>query len=842
MFDRFLDRFAEVVTSRRRTVIALLASVVVFAALQLPRLETDSSPENLIISFGGYERDIRDFHSYFGDTDSVAALLIVADDVRSREALSYIHTLSRLFQEHPHVVRVESLTVTPLPGASPPNSGATLDDLDSGDLDLDDLDEATELSEGAIDPRIEAALETLVHDDAEHFPMGLYSIAERVGDGSQDLRGVVRGETVTVEEAQTIANAIDDAPLARGRLISQDRHVASVVLFLDPELGTGSRRLEVVHEMNELLAAHPPPSGIAVFPAGIPHLRAAISDAMIADQTFLVPLSLLVCALLLYASFRWIAGVVLPIAMVGMTVTIVLGFMARSGEPLTTLMNTLPTLPIIMGISEAGHVIGRYVEETRRTSERTLAARRAIRLLMIACFLTSFTTAIGFGSLTVAQTEMLQRFGIVAALGVMVTYMILITFIPAAVTYFIPPTALSRSHGPQKGWLEAALVAWTAKIARRPGIVLTLTLLAIMPCLWAYASIRVDTTLLDTFDPNDPIVVSTRLVERHLDGIRPLEIHISTNGSTDVRDPALLAAFDRIASWATHEQGVLRTTTPSDFLWETWRRLAGIGAEQPRTPFRSREQVDALITLLDRIEPNPAMSYMTSDGQHARVEIRLADIGAQRSIALIRGIEEKAREELSSFDGVEVDFLGEAYIGSHGITAVVDDMFGSLSLSAFVIFLTIGLLFRSGRLGVLAIPPNVIPQVGTVAWMVLRGIPLNASTAIVFSVAIGVSVDLTIHGFARLVEEERRGMRRRAAVVRAARSTGRAIVVSCATLVLGFSVLLLSGFVPVRQFGELIAVALTLSLLATLVFQPAMLMVFGGPSFRSKSLPKSITD
>src|SRR6185369_2443654 len=103
----------------------------------------------------------------------------------------------------------------------------------------------------------------------------------------------------------------------------------------------------------------------------------------------------------------------------------------------------------------------------------------------------------------------------------------------------------------------------------------------------------------------------------------------------------------------------------------------------------------------------------------------------------------------------------------------------------------------------------------------------NASTAIVFSVAIGVSVDLTTHGFARLVEEEERGLLRRAAILRSARSTGRAIVVSCVTLILGFAVLLLSGFVPIRQFGELIAAALTFSLLATLVFQPALLMIFG---------------
>jgi predicted RND superfamily exporter protein len=580
--------------------------------------------------------------------------------------------------------------------------------------------------------------------------------------------------------------------------------------------------------MDAWLRAHPPPRGAALHAAGIPHLRAAIQDAMLADQTFLVPLSVLVCVLLLYASFRWTAGVVLPIAMVGLTAASVLGLMALFGEPLSILMNTLPTLLIIMGIGEAVHVVSRYVEESRRASDRVEASRRAIRKLMVACFLTSFTTAVGFGSLIVAQTEMLRRFGVVAAIGVMVGYVILITFVPAAITYFRPPPGLAQRLGTRKGWLEGSLVRATAAIAQRPLAVVIASVLLLVPCAWAYASMEVDTALLETFDDDDAIAVSTHLVERHLDGILPLQIHVSSDGRTDARDPRVLAALDRVARFAEAQDGVLRTTAPSDALWDTWRRIAGIGPDERRAPFRSQAQVGALVTLLDRMEPNPSLAWLTRDGRDARVEVRLADIGSRRSIALIHAVEARARRELAPFEGLEVAVLGEAFIGTHGVTAVVDDLFGSLALSAIVIFLTIGLLFRSPRLGVLAIPPNVIPQIGTVAWMVLRGIPLNAGTAIVFSVAIGVSVDLTIHGFARFAEEQRRGMARRAAVIRVARTTGRAIVTSCTTLVIGFSVLLTSGFVPVRHFGELIAVALALSLAATLVFQPAMMMLLAG--------------
>ena len=812
MLDETLDRFARTVTRRRRLVIAAVVGVTVFCASQLPRLTPDPSPEKLILSHGGYEDEAREFRARFGDTDSVVALLVAADDVTTQPVLQYVHRLSLHFRGEPSVVRVESLTVTPLPGALPPDAATET---------LDELGETEELA-----PSLTAALEVLMASEPERFPMGLLSVANRVGDGRQDLRGVVRGEEVTAAEAEAIAAAIDDTPLVLGRLVSRERRLAAVVLFLDPALGTGPARIDAVHAIDAWLAASPPPRGASIHAAGLPHVRAAIQDAMIADQTFLVPLALLLCALLLYASFRWVAGVILPIAMVAMSVVCVIGTMALIGEPLSILMNTLPTLLIIMGISEAVHVVGRYTEESRRTRDRVEAAGRTLRKLMVACFLTSFTTAIGFGSLVVAETDHLQRFGVAAALGVMVTYALLITFIPAVISYFPRPVVRQARRA---GWLEAWLVRATAAITRRPAPILLGTLLVMVPCGYGYGAIDVDTALLETFDEDDPIAVSTRLVERHLDGILPLEIHLRSDGRTDVRDPAVLAALDRVARWAEAQEGVLRTSAPADLLWASWRRIAGVGASEPRTAFRSREQVDALITLLDRIAPNPTLTSMTSDGRHARLEVRLADIGAQRSIALIAAIEARARRELAHFEGLEVALLGEAFISSHGVTAVVDDLFGSLALSALLIFVTIGVLFRSARLGVLAIPPNLIPQVGTVGWMILRGVPLNAGTAIVFSVAIGVSVDLTIHGFARLVEEERRGMNRRAALLRVARSTGRAMVMSCATLVLGFSVLMLSGFVPVRHFGELIAVALTLSLATTLVFQPAMMMRFGGP-------------
>src|SRR5688500_14412112 len=214
MFDRALDSFARAVTQRRKLVLFGVLGVTILCATQLPNLQTDSAPEKLIVSFGGYEAEAREFRERFGNPDSVVALLVRADDVTARPALQYVHDLSLRFQREPRIERVESVTITPL------------FDADAPEESLDDLGE-----EPVLEPRFEAAIETLIASEPERFPMGLLTVAERVGGG--ELRGAVRGDDVTREEAAALETALQDSPLVVGRLVSRDRKLAAVVLFID---------------------------------------------------------------------------------------------------------------------------------------------------------------------------------------------------------------------------------------------------------------------------------------------------------------------------------------------------------------------------------------------------------------------------------------------------------------------------------------------------------------------------------------------------------------------------------------------------------------------------------
>ena len=236
--------------------------------------------------------------------------------------------------------------------------------------------------------------------------------------------------------------------------------------------------------------------------------------------------------------------------------------------------------------------------------------------------------------------------------------------------------------------------------------------------------------------------------------------------------------------------------------------------------FRSEEQVRALCGLVASGVADPMSRYVTADGSRARIEVRLADRGSRRTLAMLSRFEERAAE----LRGVRVVFSGEAWDASRGLERIVNSL-GGLASTIGVIFLVMTLLFRSVRLGLLSIPPNALPLAMTLAYMVLRGIPLHAATVIVFTVSVGLTVDGSTHVIARFREESGGGGTIEELLHRTMASSGRGVVLSSLTLLIGYGALLFSAFEPVRLFGELSAVAIGAALVAQLLLLPALLAV-----------------
>ena len=845
-----MDWLARLVTERRKLVVWVSVLVTLAFATQIPKLTADPAPESLLSSFEGEEYALiqQHFEQWFGKRREAVLLLVEADDVLSRGTLQRVQDISLYFAEKPWVEKVASITTLSIPrrvkGAVDEDGGDldSLDDLDGlqevggpdEEGDLDDLDDLDSLDEPEDRPDAESkpedpvfnALLDIIESDPDRFPDGIRKLGPAL---LVELRTdpIVKGTEVTEAEASELTEAITSNPLLVGRLIDEDHTVAGIALQL-PELGPKEMR-EAMDDLRDSLE-RPEFQDIEVHVGGLPYLRSVIVSKMRADNLRLIPLTVLVCLILLTLSFRWAPGVLLPLAAVAITALVTVGGMGLFGEPMNILNNVIVPLLIIIGISDATHLIQRYRDEVHAEDDeepdRQAAGRRTVRAIAVACLLTSATTAVGLGSLVVSKTVMLRHFGLTAGLGVMVSYVIIITFVPAVLSWATPPKRadVRRERTSMFTNVTSGLVA---RLLRWRWAVLGITALFTLGAGYVASQITVDHALLDQFDETDPVYTTTLLIEEKLAGVRPLEVVLVSTDEDHFTDPAMVEEIQSIRNWAALRPEVIRSLSYGDMLRESYALLADDPTVRSEN-FRSKKQVKGLVTMMSQRKPSPLSEWLTEDGKKARIQFKLRDVGAQATMRFLDDLEDEIDATLEGESTVSVSYTGEAYTGSRGQAAVVNDLLGSLLVAVVIIFLLLAFFFRSVRLGLLSIPPNLIPLVATMAYMVWREIPLNVSTVIIFSISLGLAVNGTIHVLARFREEMHHGIGREAALVRAARGTGRAIVISCVTLMAGFSVLLLSSFVPVRNFGELIAITIGGCLVATLLVLPPLLRVAGG--------------
>lgn len=813
---RLLDRIAVILTKRRLAVLIVLGCITAAFASQIPRIEMDPAPENLISSFEGRAKQIDDrFRRDFGDTGRVIVVLMEGDDVLSQAALQYQHDLARAFQRNPDIEKVEGLTVMTIPRrvpAAPSNQPLDLDQLEA--------QEAAGGSSQRFDPAVYNALLDLTEADPDHFPGGIDELGPTL-EAELHTDPIVVGDRVSPEASEQLKQALAGAPLLVRRLVSPDHRVTAVALFVK---NIPAREMpRVVDALESFLSQHRAPAGVTARIAGLPYLRSSMVQQMRRDQIILVPITVIVCALLLYLSMRWWPGVLLPLAAVVICAVWTVGGMAFAHEPLNVLNNLIPPLLIIIGISEAIHIVERYREELARTGDRMEAGHVTVTTMAVACFLTTLTTAVGFAALLVSRTVMLRHFGLTSAIGVMLSYVVTMTFVPPVLTWMkAPPPAEEKARGKL---LDRIIVRITASIIRHPYVALAATFTFVALCFVAKQWLVVDHALLDQFRPEDPVYVSTRIMERELDGIRPLEIMLDAPNDQTFDRADVLQRVTQLEQWARRDSSVLTSTSYVDVLRQSLALLSGDAGVWTQ-PFASDRVPRALRQLMSVRNPNPLNSWLTPNRRTIRMQVKLKDVGAQATLRFLARFEAESQRVLRG-TGVTVAFTGEAYNGSRGQQAVINDLWGSLTMAILMIFLQVATLFRSVRLGLLCIPPNLVPLAGTVAYMVVRGIPLNTATVIIFSISIGLADYGTIHVLSRFQEETRHGFNVSASIIRAARGTGRAVIVANLTLMAGFGVLLLSNFRPVQHFGELIAVTVAGCLIATLFMQPALLRLWG---------------
>ena len=596
--------------------------------------------------------------------------------------------------------------------------------------------------------------------------------------------------------------------LMQGILVGADDETTAIVLRLEPEGRAEISRQQTIREIRDAAAAFGQQTHIVGEPVQVHDLYRYVEE----DGWRLFGWSLALLGIVLVILFRNARWVALPLAVVVVTIVWTEAVLVISRVRLSMVSSMLNSLVTIIGIATVMHIAIRF-RELRHEHDRLPALRQTLIELWPAIFWTCATTAAGFAALLSSRITPVRSFALMMSLA---TLLVL-----AAATVILPGGILLGRRGtdprgtPGEGRLGQLLANLSASVRRRPRAI-SLGLAAVIAAAgFGFTRLTVETDFSRNFRSDSEIVQSLNFVEHHLGGAGSWEVNFPAPGELT---PEFLDRVRRLADR-------LRDLQQEYALTKVVAITDGLDLV-PNVPF-FLDTMPERLEVLDAIQPEFGTSLYNPDAGRMRIMLRARERQqADDKLDLIAAVERTAREEfpVSEFPQQEPpEVTGLFVLLSFLIQNLLADQLVSFLLAAAGVLVMITIAFRSIRTGLISLVPNVFPIVLVVGGMGLVGLPINIGTAMIASVSMGLTVDSSIHYINGYRLARARGEDVDSALRATNRSVGMALVFANLALIIGFTVLTRSYFIPLVYFGILVSVAMIGGLIGNLVLLPLML-------------------
>lgn len=778
-------------SDRRSSLLVFLAWGLgaVLAALGLLRLEVDTAPERLFRPSAAARASGTALRSWYAAPASRLVAVVDAPDVTERALLDYQRALMDALDADPHVTEVHGLANLPR---------AAFGVQAEAQLELDDLEAELETERDADTPEtlpqaVLQALSELVSALPEHFPAGLASVdAERL-----------RALREPFAETSELTDALRRSDLP-ARLLAQDRTATSLCVSFAELPDEPAARVALVKALNARIAAVPAPDGVTVALTGLLPIRSEVFEGMRRDQMRLLPGALVLTTLILWWLVGSLGSAIAALICVGLAAFLTFGILGWLGWPLTVLTSILPALLVVIGVSDCVHLVLAF----RARGHGAAAAWGAARALLRPCALTSATTAAGFAALAFADNAVVSQLGVVGALGVSFALLAAMTLFPACLALGVDGQGRKRARHHQRA-LKRAVMRFTAQALRHPLRVwglLALVFGVALPGVW---QLRASTSPLDQISARSPAWSAGKLVDEKLGGLQSLRLVLESEPGTFFEAEPLGQVAELRASLA-NEPAVSFAAGPQQVLGALWQQLT-----EPGTPLTPK----AVRHLADLARRTGVPLGLKPDGGAIVLELGVEG----RAIRALPAVKARAEAQVAALGLGRIVWLGTASESFAVLDALLGDLGLSLGLALFVIAFLLRLAYGCWRLSLVALLTNLVPLYLAFAYMGYRGLPLNAAAALIFTLSFGLAVDASIHLLSRWCAARRKASRVAVAILRAHMHAGPAVISANLTLGLGFALMLLSEFPPVRNFGEVVGVTVVVCLLSTLALQPLLL-------------------
>jgi len=636
-------------------------------------------------------------------------------------------------------------------------------------------------------------------------------------------------------------------PFYRGMLYNAGTNAWLTVIRVNKDVMNSKRRIETVGSITREIDSFGAGHQIAMHYSGLPLIRTRMAVKVARETTWFLLGSVAILSIILFLFFRSFSTVLMSLAVVVIGVVFSLGTMDLFGYKITLLNALTPTLVVVIGIPNCIYFMNKYHTAYRDTGNKGEALILMIGRMGIVTFFCNLTAAIGFGVFALTRSAILQEFGVVAGINIMLLFFISIILIPAVLSYLPAPEPRQMRYLENR-WLGVVLrrlEEWTLH-HRRPIYIVTALVLAVSVA--GMFRLQSEGFILDDLPKNDPLYIDLKFFEKNFKGVMPLEIVIDTKRRKGLRAGTvrLLDSMDQFSGYIASRPEMARPLSleegfkfvrqayyggdsaayvvpnSTDFAFLS-QYLSGGGDISGKSGGDSTVKAGARNGLTELLH-----GFVDTNQQRLRISISMADIGSKRLPLVLGELEKKARS-LFDTSRYKVEFTGTSVTYLEGSSFVIKGLKDSIQWSFLLIAACMLVLFRSVRILVCSLAPNVIPLIVTAGIMGWVGVRLKPSTVIVFSIALGIAIDITIR-FLVNYKQERPGASgvgiggTQQAVVDTINKTGISIIYTSLVLIAGFVIFCFSDFGGILALGWLTSITLVIATLTNLIFLPVLLM------------------
>ena len=630
-------------------------------------------------------------------------------------------------------------------------------------------------------------------------------------------------------------------PFYEGLLFNKKTQTIRAAIYMDKTIvNTPERKAYILADFNKKIANFEEQNNIKVHISGMPYIR-TMNAKSIADEIGLFVLgAIFITSLIFFFFFRSHRATLISVVIVIIGVMWSFGFLGLFNYQITVLTAVVPSLVIIIGIPNCIFLTNKYQQEYLNHGNKAKALQRVITKVGTATLMTNLTTAAGFATFIITSSDILKEFGIVTSISIVALFVLCLIIIPIYYSYQPVPQAKHLEHLNRNytkkfiGWIERNIRY------KKTRIYVVAALLALVSIFGAF-QIKTSGSLIEDMPKNTDFFKDILFFEKEFDGVMPLEITIDTKRKKGVMKLSTLRKMEEFQKTIEEIPELAKPISVLNLVKYTKQAYYNGNPEYYQLPSSQEQSFIAgyAKNATKNSRANLMKSYVDSTGQVARITTFMRDIGTGK----MAKIEEKLQVKIDSIfpaDRYKVTLTGKPLVFEKGTQFLLNNLITSLLFAVLLIAILMLFLFKSFKMVVVAIIPNLLPLIITAGLMGYFGIPLKPSTILVFSIAFGLSVDDTIHFLAQYRQElGRNNWKIKKSVYATIKEAGVSMFYTSCVLFAGFSVFLLSDFGGTIALGGLIAMTLAFGMLSNLMLLPALVLSFNKTLVRQQDEPKT---